>query len=83
MTILISRFLLQLQEASQATIRVLTDDPLRISANFYDETPSFIRSLRSDVDAALPRMADCDEDESVPDLHAGADGELEREMGQV
>ena len=77
MTILISRFLLQLQEASQATIRVLTDDPLRISANFYDETPSFIRSLRSDVDSALPRTADRDEPESEPDTHSGTDGELE------
>ncbi|KAI0697855.1 hypothetical protein C8T65DRAFT_698026 [Cerioporus squamosus] len=42
--ILISRFLLDLQEANQAVVRVDPDDPLHSSRDPYD-TPSFISSL--------------------------------------
>ncbi|TFK91440.1 hypothetical protein K466DRAFT_660053 [Polyporus arcularius HHB13444] len=42
--ILISRFLLDLQETNQAVVRVDPDDPLHTSRDPYD-TPSFISSL--------------------------------------
>ncbi|RDX49178.1 hypothetical protein OH76DRAFT_560811 [Lentinus brumalis] len=44
-SILVSRFLLRLQEASQTIVRVNSDDPLYSSTDLYDEAPSFIRSL--------------------------------------
>ncbi|KAI0708806.1 hypothetical protein C8T65DRAFT_740025 [Cerioporus squamosus] len=53
--ILVSRFLLQLQEASQTVVRVDSDDPLHISMNTYDGTPSFIRSLGAVIDPDRPR----------------------------
>ena len=43
--ILISRFLLELQEANRTVVRVDADDPLHFANNPYDDTPSFIRSL--------------------------------------
>ena len=44
-TILVSRFLLELQEANRTVVRVDVDDPLHFATNPYDDTPSFIRSL--------------------------------------
>ncbi|KAI0695345.1 hypothetical protein C8T65DRAFT_833181 [Cerioporus squamosus] len=43
-TILISRFLLELQEVDQMVVRLDSDDPLHSSRNPYD-TPSFVSSL--------------------------------------
>ena len=48
--ILVSRFLLQIQEAGQEVVRVDSDDPLHISMDERDDTPSFIRSLGAVVD---------------------------------
>ncbi|RPD73352.1 hypothetical protein L226DRAFT_561383 [Lentinus tigrinus ALCF2SS1-7] len=56
--ILVSRFLLELQEAGQRIVRVDSDDPLHISMNPYDDTPSFIRSLGAVIDPTLPRDGD-------------------------
>ncbi|TFK82985.1 hypothetical protein K466DRAFT_666166 [Polyporus arcularius HHB13444] len=44
-TIIISRFLLELQEANQMVVRLDSDDPLHSSRGLYDSTPSFISSL--------------------------------------
>ncbi|KAI0698294.1 hypothetical protein C8T65DRAFT_832232 [Cerioporus squamosus] len=43
--ILISRFLLDLQEANQTVVRLDPDDPLHSLENPWDDTPSFISSL--------------------------------------
>ena len=40
-----SRFLLELQEASKTVVRLDPDDPLHSSVDPYDETPSFISSI--------------------------------------
>ena len=52
--ILVSRFLLKLQEASSTIIRVDHDDPLHFSGDTYDDTPSFIRSLGAVIDSDIP-----------------------------
>ena len=52
--ILVSRFLLKLQEASRTVIRVDHDDPLHFSGGTYDDTPSFIRSLGAIIDSDMP-----------------------------
>ncbi|RDX48637.1 hypothetical protein OH76DRAFT_1404561 [Lentinus brumalis] len=59
--ILISRFLIDLQEANQAVVRVDMDDPLRSSRDPY-ATPSFISSLGAFIN---------------PDVSASSDDELE------
>ncbi len=43
--ILISRFLLELQEANHMVIKLDADDPLHSSRNPWNSTPSFISSL--------------------------------------
>ncbi|RPD59067.1 hypothetical protein L227DRAFT_628864 [Lentinus tigrinus ALCF2SS1-6] len=60
--ILISHFLLELQEANQTVIRIDPDDPLRFSRDPYDYTPSFISSLGAVVSPALPIPHDDDTD---------------------
>ncbi|RPD58983.1 hypothetical protein L226DRAFT_572406 [Lentinus tigrinus ALCF2SS1-7] len=74
--ILMSRFLLQLQEASQVTVRVDSDDPLHMSLNGSEDTPSFVRSLGGVIDPDLPRD-DVDDDEPEQDLqpHSESDGQ--------
>ncbi|TFK82697.1 hypothetical protein K466DRAFT_666337 [Polyporus arcularius HHB13444] len=68
--ILVSRFLLQLQEASHTILRVDSDDPLHISMGPYDGTPSFIRSLGAvlDPDGLREDHADLDETNPRPDI---------------
>ncbi len=68
--ILVSRFLLQLQEASHTILRVDSDDPLHISMGPYDGTPSFIRSLGAvlDPDGLREDHADLDETNQRPDI---------------
>ncbi|TFK78432.1 hypothetical protein K466DRAFT_614166 [Polyporus arcularius HHB13444] len=44
-SILISRFLLELQEANHTVVKLDTDNPLHSSRNAWDSTPSFISSL--------------------------------------
>ncbi|TFK93423.1 hypothetical protein K466DRAFT_122404 [Polyporus arcularius HHB13444] len=51
--ILISRFLLELQEADQIVLRLDPDDPLHSSRNAWDSGPSFLSSLGGFVDPAL------------------------------
>ncbi len=43
--ILISRFLLELQEANHTVVKLDANDPLHSSRNAWDSTPSFISSL--------------------------------------
>ncbi|RPD59065.1 hypothetical protein L227DRAFT_654438 [Lentinus tigrinus ALCF2SS1-6] len=52
--ILISRFLLQLQEANRIVVRVNPDDPLHSLRDPYDSTPDFIASLGAFINPDLP-----------------------------
>ncbi|KAI0719741.1 hypothetical protein C8T65DRAFT_725181 [Cerioporus squamosus] len=58
--ILISRFLLALQEASQAVVGLDRDDPLHSSRNPWDSTPSFISSLGGFINPDLSARSDDD-----------------------
>ncbi|KAI0709674.1 hypothetical protein C8T65DRAFT_648844 [Cerioporus squamosus] len=60
--ILVSRFLLELQEANQTVIRVDADDPLHFSRNPYDDsTPSFISSLGAFIQPDFPEPRNDDD----------------------
>ncbi|RDX40551.1 hypothetical protein OH76DRAFT_1394194 [Lentinus brumalis] len=65
--ILISRFLLELQEANQTVIRLDSDDPLHSSRDPF-ETPSFISSLGAVIDPGLPAQSDDDLEWDVDSL---------------
>ncbi|KAI0697857.1 hypothetical protein C8T65DRAFT_698027 [Cerioporus squamosus] len=56
--ILISRFLLDLQEANQAVVRVDPDDPLHTSRDAWDDTHSFLSSLGAFINPDLPERSD-------------------------
>ena len=58
--ILVSRFLLELQEASKTVVRLDPDDPLHSSRDPFDEAPSFISSIGAFVNPA--QSAPLDED---------------------
>ncbi|RPD58972.1 hypothetical protein L227DRAFT_612361 [Lentinus tigrinus ALCF2SS1-6] len=75
--ILVSRFLLQLQEASLVTVRVDSDDPLHMSLNGSEDMPSFVRSLGGVIDPDLPRD---DFDDPEPDLQSHSEFGEEREQ---
>ncbi|TFK92635.1 hypothetical protein K466DRAFT_581767 [Polyporus arcularius HHB13444] len=61
--ILISRFLLTLQEANTMVVRLHPDDPLYSSRDLYNSTPSFISSLGGFVNPDL--WARSDEDDNI------------------
>ncbi|TFK92081.1 hypothetical protein K466DRAFT_659526 [Polyporus arcularius HHB13444] len=69
--ILISRFLLDLQEANQAVVRI--DDPQRTSRNPWDDTPSIISSLGAFIDPDRPARSDDDMEWDVDLLPDGED----------
>ncbi|KAI0718784.1 hypothetical protein C8T65DRAFT_737124 [Cerioporus squamosus] len=71
--ILVSRFLLELQEASHADMRLGLDDPLRSSRDPYD-TPSFISSLGAFIDPDHTASSDEDEDDFVAPVGSRSDG---------
>ncbi|TFK85672.1 hypothetical protein K466DRAFT_494308 [Polyporus arcularius HHB13444] len=73
-TILVSRFLLQLQEANQVVVRLDPDDPLHSSRDPYDDTPSFISSLGAFISADVPAPS---EDEFELRNGSRSDGEEE------
>ncbi|KAI0697854.1 hypothetical protein C8T65DRAFT_582330, partial [Cerioporus squamosus] len=52
--ILISRFLLDLQEANQTVVRLDSDDPLHSSRDPWDDTPNFISSFGAYINSDLP-----------------------------
>ncbi|KAI0700844.1 hypothetical protein C8T65DRAFT_789842 [Cerioporus squamosus] len=56
--ILVSRFLLELQEANQTVVRLNPDDPLHSSRDPYDETSSFISSLGAFINPSLAAPTD-------------------------
>ncbi|RDX54075.1 hypothetical protein OH76DRAFT_1398366 [Lentinus brumalis] len=58
--ILVSRFLLELQEANQTVVRLDRDDPLHTSRDPYDSTPTFISSLGAFINPDLPALQDDD-----------------------
>ncbi|RDX40543.1 hypothetical protein OH76DRAFT_1450645 [Lentinus brumalis] len=59
-TILVSRFLLQLQEANQVVVRLDPDDALHSSRDPYEDTPSFISSLGAFISAEVSAPSDDD-----------------------
>ncbi|TFK83873.1 hypothetical protein K466DRAFT_602488 [Polyporus arcularius HHB13444] len=61
--VLMSRFLLELQEVNDVVVRVDLDDPLHSSRNPYDR-PSFIASLGGFLDSGLPALESDDDSES-------------------
>ncbi len=85
--ILVSRFLLGLQEANQMVVRLDPDDPLHSSRNPYDTTPSFISSLGGFVNPELSAAAAAtrsDDDEFEFELQAGSRAETgEEEPGSL
>ncbi|RPD73266.1 hypothetical protein L226DRAFT_572346 [Lentinus tigrinus ALCF2SS1-7] len=76
-SILVSHFLLQLQEANQTVIRVDSDDPLHFSRNPYDDTPGFIRSLGAVLTPGLPVPHSDDDSELYVTSRSGWDEEDE------
>ncbi|TFK82230.1 hypothetical protein K466DRAFT_603848 [Polyporus arcularius HHB13444] len=60
--ILISRFLLKLQETNHMVVRLEPDDLLHSSRNPWDSTPSFISSLGGFINPELARRSDSDND---------------------
>ncbi|KAI0714149.1 hypothetical protein C8T65DRAFT_694900 [Cerioporus squamosus] len=77
--ILVSRFLLELQEAEQMVVRLDTDDPLHSSRVPYDGTPTFISSLGGFVNPALSTRSEYDSFElEVPSCSTVVEEEPER-----
>lgn len=56
--ILVSRFLLDLQEANRVVVRLDPDDPLHSSRNPWDDAPSFISSIGGFINPDLPERSD-------------------------
>ncbi|KAI0684482.1 hypothetical protein C8T65DRAFT_702085 [Cerioporus squamosus] len=80
-TILISRFLLELQESSQRVVRIDSDDPLHSSRDSND-TPSFILSLGGFIDPDLPAGSDADDDDGLAS-QGGSGSEVREEEDRV
>ena len=59
-SILISRFLLELQEADRKIVRLDVNDPLYSSRGWFDSTPSFISSIGAFIDPHLQTSHDAD-----------------------
>ncbi|KAI0712942.1 hypothetical protein C8T65DRAFT_695143 [Cerioporus squamosus] len=79
--VLISHFLLALQEASQMTVRLDRDDPLHSSRNPWDSTSSFISSLGGFIDPDL--SARSDEDGFDSELQVRSPPEAREEEGRA
>ncbi|TFK83767.1 hypothetical protein K466DRAFT_589463 [Polyporus arcularius HHB13444] len=73
---LVSRFLLELQEANRMVVRLDPDDPLHSSRNYSDDTSSFISSLGACINPGLTVSRD---DDYEP--HAGSRSDEEQEGG--
>ncbi|RDX48979.1 hypothetical protein OH76DRAFT_1483471 [Lentinus brumalis] len=56
-SIIVSRFLLDLQDVNQAVVRIDPDDPLHSSRDPYD-VPSFITSLGASINPAISARSD-------------------------
>ncbi|KAI0719782.1 hypothetical protein C8T65DRAFT_736344 [Cerioporus squamosus] len=72
--ILVSRFLLDLQEANQAVIRVDPDDPLHFSGNPYDDAPSFV-SPGACINPDLPTPRDHHSESNEVASHPDEEGQ--------
>lgn len=78
--ILVSRFLLQLQEANQSTVRVDAEDPGQSSRDPYD-TVSFISSLGAFINPDLSAVTSPDDDSEVHVDSNPTNSEKEKEKG--
>lgn len=78
--ILISRFLLDLQDANQMVVRLDPDDP-PLHSPLYDDAPSFISSLGGFINPDLSGRSDGSDGS---ELHvAGSHSEVGKEEGEV
>ncbi|RDX49072.1 hypothetical protein OH76DRAFT_1483313 [Lentinus brumalis] len=71
--ILISRFLLELQEANQTVVKLDADNPLHSSGNAWDSTPSFISSLGGFINPALSSARPYDDEDYELEVHSTSD----------
>ncbi|TFK83872.1 hypothetical protein K466DRAFT_602487 [Polyporus arcularius HHB13444] len=77
--ILVSRFLLELQEANQAVLRLDIDDPLHFSTSPYDsDTPSFVSSLGGFINSDISK--DSEDVDLKPHEASCSEGEEEIEV---
>ncbi len=84
-TVIISRFLLELQQANQIAVRVDLDDPSQSCRNPWDSTPSFISSLGGFINSDHPALSEDDDafESQVGTLsEAGEEGDDKREFTQ-
>ncbi|TFK79452.1 hypothetical protein K466DRAFT_505528, partial [Polyporus arcularius HHB13444] len=79
--ILISRFLLELQEANHTVVKLDADDPLHSSRNPWDSTPSFISSLGGFINPS--RSAQSDNDDGIELQDRSPSEALGEEEGEV
>ncbi|RPD73242.1 hypothetical protein L226DRAFT_536366 [Lentinus tigrinus ALCF2SS1-7] len=73
--ILVSRFLIQLQEVNHAVVRVDPDDPLHSSRDPYSDTPSFISSLGGFINPDVRAESTEEESELREGPHSGEESE--------
>ncbi len=82
--ILVSRFLLELQEANHTVVKLDADDPLHSSRNPWDSTPSFISSLGGFINPSCSAQSDDDDGIELQDHSTsealGEEGEVLAEV---
>ncbi|TFK84239.1 hypothetical protein K466DRAFT_589102 [Polyporus arcularius HHB13444] len=79
--ILISRFLLELQQTNHVVVKLDADDPLHSSRNAWDSTPSFISSIGGFINPARSARSDDDGVMVLQDrVFSGVPGEEEGEV---
>ncbi|KAI0712727.1 hypothetical protein C8T65DRAFT_646740 [Cerioporus squamosus] len=77
--ILVSRFLLELQEANQTVVRLDPDDPLHSSRHSeYDDTPRYLSSLGAFIHPDLPAPSDDDSESHFGSHAAGEEADAMR-----
>ncbi|TFK84723.1 hypothetical protein K466DRAFT_601779 [Polyporus arcularius HHB13444] len=84
--ILISRFLLKLQETNHTVVKLDADDPLHLSRNAWESTPNFISSLGGFINSELAaepgggsggvEPQDCSPSETTEEAVGGAEAEV-------
>ncbi|TFK79248.1 hypothetical protein K466DRAFT_505861, partial [Polyporus arcularius HHB13444] len=83
--ILISRFLLELQEANHTVVKLDADDPLHSSRNPWDSTPSFVSSLGGFINPSRSVQSNDDgnielQDRSPSEAPGEGEGEVPAEV---
>ncbi|RPD73241.1 hypothetical protein L226DRAFT_572324 [Lentinus tigrinus ALCF2SS1-7] len=81
--ILVSRFLIQLQEVNHAVVPVDPDDPLHSSRDPYSDTPSFISSLGGFINPDVRAASTEEESELREGPHSGEESEARPSESQT